>query len=425
MVVSVIEITTIVLLVMVRHAESLMTRMIRHDAIVRKCWGRTRVEGWQVHRVTGNRYPVTLPRRHLVTLVSLEPILLGINGIERNFGDLIPQRIGDRSREEADRLGDALRPAHADDGRRHARVTSRELQCDSRKGHAVPLGDGGISTHAVDHLGGRLLIGVARIGVGAFCQHTAAVGSSIQDGHTASHRSIDEWLRGAVEQGVAVVMDHRVEEPGLDVLELHGDRSTRDAEVTDDALFAELLEDIDRSARSHCGFEGRPLLIVEIDDLDAIDAEQLKGAFHPALDRLAGVVVVLRIAPLFGLEERVFWQPTALAQDKTNASLALAVTVEGGGVDVGDRTVKRGANGGQRVLFQHPVGERLGHIANGCAPDGNGWDQESGLAERFTGQGISGGGGHWWLLQMRKTSTGGCYPSDSNAAMAEAGRYTW
>ena len=38
MVVSVIEITPIVLLVTVRHAEPLMARMIRHDAIVRKCW---------------------------------------------------------------------------------------------------------------------------------------------------------------------------------------------------------------------------------------------------------------------------------------------------------------------------------------------------------------------------------------------------
>ena len=40
MVVPVIEITTIVLLVMVGHAEPLMARMIRHDAIVRKWWGR-------------------------------------------------------------------------------------------------------------------------------------------------------------------------------------------------------------------------------------------------------------------------------------------------------------------------------------------------------------------------------------------------
>ena len=38
MVVSVIEITKIVLLVMVGRAKPLMARMIRHDAIVRKCW---------------------------------------------------------------------------------------------------------------------------------------------------------------------------------------------------------------------------------------------------------------------------------------------------------------------------------------------------------------------------------------------------
>jgi hypothetical protein len=38
MVVSVIEITTIVLLVMVGRAKPLMARMIRHDAIVRKGW---------------------------------------------------------------------------------------------------------------------------------------------------------------------------------------------------------------------------------------------------------------------------------------------------------------------------------------------------------------------------------------------------
>jgi hypothetical protein len=36
MVVSVIEITTIALLVMVGRSEPLMARMIRHDAIVRK-----------------------------------------------------------------------------------------------------------------------------------------------------------------------------------------------------------------------------------------------------------------------------------------------------------------------------------------------------------------------------------------------------
>ena len=44
MVVSVIEITRIALLVMVRRALSLMARIIRHDAIVRKWGGRRESE---------------------------------------------------------------------------------------------------------------------------------------------------------------------------------------------------------------------------------------------------------------------------------------------------------------------------------------------------------------------------------------------
>ena len=49
MVVSVIEITKIALLVTMRHAEPLMARMIRHDAIVRKWRGRTRLAARQDH----------------------------------------------------------------------------------------------------------------------------------------------------------------------------------------------------------------------------------------------------------------------------------------------------------------------------------------------------------------------------------------
>ena len=49
MVVSVIEITMIVVLVTVVRAKPLMARMIRHDAIVRKGRSRTSVVAWQGH----------------------------------------------------------------------------------------------------------------------------------------------------------------------------------------------------------------------------------------------------------------------------------------------------------------------------------------------------------------------------------------
>ena len=53
MVVSVIEITTIVLLVMVGRAKPLMARMIRHDAIVRKGRGRRSEVGSKESEVGG------------------------------------------------------------------------------------------------------------------------------------------------------------------------------------------------------------------------------------------------------------------------------------------------------------------------------------------------------------------------------------
>jgi hypothetical protein len=163
---------------------------------------------------------------------------------------------------------------------------------------------------------------------------------------------------------------------------------------------------------------------VEIDDLDAIDAEQRQGALHSPLDRLAGVVVVLRVTPLFGLEERVFRQPTALAQDETNAPLALAVTIEGSGVDVGDGAIERGANGGQRVLVRHPVAERLRHVADGRAPDGNRRDRQPGLPERFASEGIGGGRGHGGSFSLDKRQPEDAIRVILTRQRPKAGRYT-
>src|SRR5215210_7529750 len=136
MVVSVIEITTIALLVMVGRTVPLMARMIRHDAIVRK--GRER--WWQGDRESLPRKPC---HPAAVTSIPLEAVLLGVIGVKWDRGDLVPECVRHRGREEADRLGDALRPAHADDRRRHAWVASRELQRDGRQGDTMPIGDGG------------------------------------------------------------------------------------------------------------------------------------------------------------------------------------------------------------------------------------------------------------------------------------------
>src|SRR4051812_8949410 len=105
----------------------------------------------------------------------------------------------------------------------------------------MPLGDRGVAAHAVNHLWGCLLIGIAGVGVRALGQHAAAVGRRVEHRHAPSDSGVDEWFGRAVEEGVAVVVNYRIEKPGFDVLELHGYWAPRDAEVTDHALIAELL----------------------------------------------------------------------------------------------------------------------------------------------------------------------------------------
>ena len=77
-----------------------------------------------------------------------------------------------------------------------------------------------------------------------------------------------------------------------------------------------------------------------------------------------------------------------------------------------------------RILFRHAVAERLRHVPDGRAADGDGRDGEAGLPERLAGEGIGGGRGHVELLQYEQTSTGGCYPSALNAATADEDHYT-
>ena len=92
-------------------------------------------------------------------------------------------------------------------------------------------------------------------------------------------------------------------------------------------------------------------------------------ALHAPLHRLAGVVVRLGIASLLGLQHGVGRQAAALAQDEPDAPLALAVAVEGGGVDVGDGAVEGGADRRQRVLPPSPRRRRpLACLPSGAQP---------------------------------------------------------
>ena len=66
-----------------------------------------------------------------------------------------------------------------------------------------------------DRIGG--LIGITRIGVGAFRENAAAVGGGVQHGDAHLGGQVEQRRRGAVQQRIAVVRDEGLEDAGLDV----------------------------------------------------------------------------------------------------------------------------------------------------------------------------------------------------------------
>ena len=96
----------------------------------------------------------------------------------------------------------------------------------------------------------------------------------------------DQRLGRAIEEVVAVMVDDRVEEPGLDVLHLHRNGTAGHAEMPDDPFLAEALQHLDWAAGRHRRLERGPFLIVQVHDFDAVDAEQAQRALHAPLDGL-------------------------------------------------------------------------------------------------------------------------------------------
>ena len=68
--------------------------------------------------------------------------------------------------------------------------------------------------------------------------------------------------------------DDRLEEAGLDVPDLHLYRSAGHAEVPDDALVPEVPQDLYRAAGRHQVLEARVLGVVQVDELEPVEAEK-------------------------------------------------------------------------------------------------------------------------------------------------------
>src|SRR3954466_8368929 len=98
-------------------------------------------------------------------------------------------------------------------------------------------------------------------------------------------------MRRLVQQRVSIVGDQRIEKTGLDILGFNVNWSRRDAEILDYSLITVVLQDLNRSAGSHRVLEGRPLRVMEIDDLQLVQPEKFEASFEAALDHVPAIVV--------------------------------------------------------------------------------------------------------------------------------------
>jgi hypothetical protein len=295
--------------------------------------------------------------------------------------------------EQAQRLGDVVGVGWANDGRGDARVADGELEGGGGQGHVEVLADLRDLAGAGQDVGRRGLVGVAGVRLGAASEQAAAVRGGVEDGQAAPRGEVDQWPGGAVEQRVAVVGDDGLEGAGLDVADQHVDRAARDAEVLDDALVAQVLQDLEGAAGGHDLLEGGVLGVVQVDDLQALQAEQAEAALDGAFDLLAGEVAGLEVAVGLGGQDQVVGESAQLTQDEADAALALAVAVRGGGVEEVDRAVGDGLQGGQGLVLGHGLGVGVGHVAQGGGAEADRRDLQVGLAERAQRQ-AAGAGAH-------------------------------
>ena len=126
--------------------------------------------------------------------------------------------------------------------------------------------------------------------VGAADEHSAAVRGCVHKGHPTLRGGLDQRRGGLVDQGVAVVADRRVEHVEPDVIEAHRDRPTRDADQVDEPFVAEFDQRVDGSARAGRLGEGHPFRVVQVDQLQTVQAQPVEALLDRGPNPGAGEV---------------------------------------------------------------------------------------------------------------------------------------
>src|SRR5260370_23847083 len=101
--------------------------------------------------------------------------------------------------------------------------------------------------------------------------------------------------------------------------------------------------------------------VVEIDELELVQAKQAQAALDTATHLLSGEDAGLQIAVGLRCQHEAGWKPAHLAEHDSDAALTLTITIGGGGIQEVERARKDSTNRGQGTLLGDFVGEGLRH----------------------------------------------------------------
>src|SRR6266567_710429 len=206
-----------------------------------------------------------------------------------------------------------------------------------------------------------LAIHIAWVGARPLCQNATAIWRSIQGRNSPAHTHIPEGLSFPVKQCEAVMRDSRFKEAGFDKADHHIDWAASYPQVCDQTFFFTLLQYLDGTTPLHRFCKGNMLRIVEIDELQLLQAQQAQAALDAAPHLRASEDAGLQIAVSLGCQHEARRDPTNLAEYDADAALALAIAIGGGSIQEVEGTGKENTNCGQGALLLDAIGESLRH----------------------------------------------------------------
>ena len=167
---------------------------------------------------------------------------------------------------------------HPDNRRGNAGVGQAEVQRRGGKVYSVSRADLG-------HQPARVQQGFARRSIAVHrrttAEEAAAIGCGVEDADVQFLGQIEQRLSRTIDQREPVVRDESFEVAGSQVVLHHPNRATRDSEVPDHPLIAQLEQCADRPVRGHRVVKRDPFRVVQVDQLQVGQLPSAAGCPGP------------------------------------------------------------------------------------------------------------------------------------------------